>query len=606
MKFESLVQLGEYRAAHESERLFLSVPEDGIDVTYGLLYQFVRELARFLQSHGLQKGQRVAIILENGLGWALSCWGVLYAGGVVVPLNPRFKPAEAASLLQRAEVCLIITDNDGINVVTGEFAAGKAARFQTNSKAAAELLVVARRQDRSKATQLPDIRPQDEALLIFTSGSTGVPKGVILTHGNLLAASENIRQAHNLTVADIALCVLPFFHANGLIITLITSAFSGGRVVVPRKFSARHFWEWANRYRVTWFSAVPTILSILLSSKAGNPVPKSLRFARSASAALPKAVFEEFERRFKVPIIESYGLSETASQVTTNPLPPATRKVGSVGKPVGNELSIVDEYGVRVLPGVEGEVVIRGANVMPGYLNNPEANREAFKNGWFYTGDIGYFDQDGYLFLTGRRKEFINRAGEKFSPREVDEILYQLPEIETAAAVGVPDSLFGEEIVAFIQLRPGMKLSADQVIAHCRQSLVDFKVPKEIFYIGDFPKGPNGKVQRCRLADIYHQIKQTGNTIEGKDADHMACEIQAKKKHCVKIDDQACKECGYCIEVCPKGIFSQANYFNAKGYRPVQVQNDAACIGCRQCFYACPDFAINIKEVVEDQHEKNI
>lgn len=509
MSFKSLVQLGEYRAGHDRARTFLSSPEYGVDVTYGLFYQLARNFAQHLQNYGLQKGQRVAIILGNGLDWAVSCWGVLFAGGVVVPLNPRFKSAETAGLLQQAEVGLLITDHEGVNVVPREFVTGKTERYQVGSNASEELLVIVLRQGKREGAVEPvAVHPKDEALLLFTSGSTGVPKGVVMTHGNLLAAAENISQAHHLTTVDIVLCVLPFFHANGLIITFLTSVFSGGRVIVPRKFSASKFWEWANRYQVTWFSAVPTILSILLSSEQHEKVPESLRFARSASASLPIAVFEEFERRFKIPVIESYGLSEASSQVTTNPLPPAARKVGSVGQPVGNELSVVDEYGIPVPQGAGGEVVIKGANVMTGYLNNPKANREAFKNGWFYTGDLGYFDPDGYLFLTGRRKELINRAGEKISPREVDEVLYQLPEVETAAAVGVPDSLFGEEIVAFIQLRPGTQISADKVIRHCQEYLVDFKVPKEILYIDDFPKGPNGKVQRRGLVEIYHRLKR--------------------------------------------------------------------------------------------------
>lgn len=508
MSFESLVDLLEHRAGHDGERVFLSSPEDGVDVKYGFFYREAGNLARHLIGRGLVKGERVAVAANNGLNWGVAFWGVLLAGGVAVPLNPKFKPTEAAGLIEQARARFIIADDEGTNLISPETSANGAERYRTDIPLQEDLFIIAIPSGQAAITGSGDNSSQagDEAVLLFTSGSTGVAKGVVLTHGNLLAAAANIRQGHRLTAADVSLCILPFFHANGLIIVLITTLFAAGRLIVPRKFSANKFWEWANRYQATWFSAVPTILSILLSPEQRGTAPASLRFARSASAALPVAVLEEFERVYGVPVIEAYGLSEAASQVTTNPLPPETRKAGSVGRPAGNEIRVFGEDGREAPPGVTGEVAVRGANVMPGYLNNPEANREAFRDGWLYSGDLGYFDADGFLFLTGRRKELINRAGEKFSPREIDEVIYQLPQVETAAAIGVPDSLFGEEVVAFVQLRTGTQLSADSVLDHCRTLLVDFKVPKRIFYIDDFPRGPSGKVLRRRLAELYDSL----------------------------------------------------------------------------------------------------
>lgn len=505
MDFQSLVKLLAYRAAESKERIFLSWPEEQLDVTYSEFYEAAQQLAQYLQVQGLKQGERVALSLENGVHWILAFWGIILAGGVVVPLNPKFKVAEWVPLLEQAESSWMIAENQGAGLLS-EHGVNPVATAYSSPWNQAELVVSTAQRQRRKALTKDDAEFSDEALLLFTSGSTGRPKGVVLTHGNLLAEAAFIQQGHALTQGDIGLAILPFFHINGLVITMLTPLFSGGRAIVPEKFRASKFWEWVKKYQVTWFSGVPTILSILLARKDPEPLDTtSLRFARSASSSLSVAVLEEFEQRFHVPVIEAYGLSETGSQVATNPLPPSIRKTGSVGLPVGNELRIVDEQGRPVPNGIRGEVVIQGKNVTQGYLNNKEANQESFKQGWFYTGDIGFFDEDGYLFLAGRRKELINRAGEKISPREVDEVIYQLPEVLLAAAVGVPDPLFGEEIVAFIQLRPGEMVSEEQVIRHCKACLANFKVPKRIFYLDDFPKGPNGKIQRLKLVALYHK-----------------------------------------------------------------------------------------------------
>lgn len=509
MSFDSLAQLIEYRSVNDWDRIFLSSPEQQLDVTYGAFYQEAKKLAQHLEQRGLRQNQRVALLMDNGLNWTVAFAGVLLAGGAVVPLNPGLTPGEIADLLEKARVRMMITVHEKEKTLPPQVIAGRKAqpiRYRTAFAGQEDLSIFAvlPQEPADRPGERQAIQATDEALLLFTSGSTGVPKGVVLTHGNLLAEADFIRQGHKLTASDIVLCILPFFHINGLVITLVTSLFSGGRAVVPRKFSASQFWKWAGQYQVTWFSAVPTILSILLSRHGEEHVDvPSLRFARSASSSLPVAVLEAFEQRYHIPVIEGYGLSEASSQVATNPLPPEPRKAGSVGRPVGNEIRVVDGRGHAVPPGVTGEVTVKGANVTQGYLNNPEANRESFKNGWFYTGDLGRFDEDGYLFLTGRRKELINRAGEKISPREVDEVLYRLPDIETAAAIGVPDPLFGEEIVAFVQLRPGAELGAEQVARHCKACLADFKVPKRILFIDDFPKGPNGKIQRRQLVELY-------------------------------------------------------------------------------------------------------
>ncbi|HWR31189.1 MAG TPA: AMP-binding protein [Negativicutes bacterium] len=498
----------EFWATNDGERKYLSLPENNLDLTYGLFYQQAEKFALHLKKQGLEGGQRVAVSLENGLNWLIVFWGVLLADGVIVPLNPNFTPAETSVILNQAGVQYVIADNEGVKALPPELSVATDRFYRTTAVASGKVLVLALSFLPCAASDTTGENPSDrEAVLLFTSGTTGVPKGVVLTHGNLLAEANFILQGHQLTHEDIVLCVLPFFHVNGLVITLITPVLSGGRAIVPRKFSATHFWEWVRQYRVTWFSAVPTILSILLSQqKSSDERVSSLRFARSASASLPVAILESFEERFGVPVIEAYGLSEAGSQVATNPLPPKVRKAGSVGLPAGNEIRVVND-GDKVVPNGEvGEVVVKGPNVTRGYLHNSEVNRESFKEGWFHTGDLGYFDHEGYLYLTGRRKELINRAGEKIAPREVDEVIYRLPEVEIAAAVGVPDKLFGEEIVAFVQLRPGTGLGEEAIIEYCRTVLAEYKVPKRIFSLNEFPKGPNGKVQRRKLVELYHEL----------------------------------------------------------------------------------------------------
>lgn len=583
MRFESLKQLIEYRALNDGERLFAASPEKNVSLTYKQFYEIALKLAANLQAQGLRKGDRVGLVLPNGLEWAIAFFGIILAGGAVAPFNPKFTSRELAQMQERADVQMVIYGETMIG------ADGAQSHFKgVENLDPFRIAVVGSKQRAHKAS--------DEALLLFTSGSTGGPKGVVLTNQNLLAEAKFIKDGHRLTELDIVLSILPFFHVNGLVITLITTVYAGGSAVIPRKFSASKFWGWVKQYQTTWFSAVPTILSILLSKENQQEADTtSLRFARSASSSLPVAILEKFEELFGIPVIEAYGLSEAGSQIATNPLPPGIRKAGSVGLPAGNQIKIVDGNSQTVPYGVEGEVIVKGDNITPGYHNNPRANKESFKDGWFYTGDLGYFDEDGYLFLTGRRKELINRAGEKISPREVDEILYQLPQIETAGVVGVPDPVLGEKLIAFMKLRSGMKVSKETVIEHCRSFLADYKIPETVYFIDDFPKAPNGKIQRFKLVELYTTLR-SGSDMETR--------RQQKRKFRVDVDKEACKECGYCIEVCPVGIFVASDYLNAKGYRAVTAISEERCVGCKRCFIACPDFAIEVA-AVQEEGEKN-
>ena len=508
----SLRELVEWRGADGAGREFITDPETGVCLSFGRYSKAVLQLAAAIRGKGVARGERVVVVLANGLNAAVALLAIMAAGAVAVPVNPKLKEPEIAWLIGNSAARLLITDqHHGASladpVLDTDFSV--ADGYQPYNPYRFYPLPRPRSQ-RGAEENWTEPSWDDPALILYTSGTTGHPKGVILSHGNLLANAGYVCEAHRLTRDDLALCVLPLFHINGLVITLLAPLLSGGRVLMPGRFSAEHFWGWVRDYRATWFSAVPTILSLLLSH--GKPAAAdiaSLRFARSASASLPTAVLESFEGFFGVPVIEAYGISEAAGQVTSNPLPPQAHKPGSAGLAVGNRLAILDDQGRSLPAGQVGEVALKGINIFAGYLDNPGADREALRQGWFHTGDLGYLDPEGYLFLTGRIKEQINRAGEKISPREVEEIIHRLPEVETVGVVGVPHPLYGEEVAAFVTLRPGKSATADRIRSFCQEHLAGFKVPREVFFVDEFPKGPSGKIQRRLLVDLHQRIKKT-------------------------------------------------------------------------------------------------
>lgn len=503
MRDRSLRELVKTTCSENTSRIFLHLPEQAGSMTFGEMGRLTEGLGRLLSTAGFRKQERIAVLLNNGSAAAVALLGVTAAGGVAVPLNPQLTRSEIDWLLEHSRARFIVTDARQAEALLPEGERWELA-IPGSPRQAPLVLVERLPADHTQEAVADTSAPEwtDPAIILYTSGTTGKPKGVILTHGNLVSNAGGVQEAHQLTSEDTALCILPLFHINGMVVTLFTSMLVGASLVLPKKFSSRHFWHWISTYNVSWFSAVPTILSILLL----DPVPSksefsSLRFARSASAPLPIAVLEEFETRTGVPVIESYGISEAGGQVTSSPL--HLRKPGSVGLPFANALRIVDEYGVPLDSNQTGEVIIRGPNVSTGYLDNAAANHESFRDGWFYTGDLGYRDADDYVFLVGRKKELINRAGEKIAPREIEEVIYRLPEVESAAVVGVPDPLYGEEVACFLVLRPGISLTEERAAVHCSESLADFKVPKQVFFVAELPKGPSGKIQRRRLLEMY-------------------------------------------------------------------------------------------------------
>ena len=487
------------------------VAPGGPTLTYDALKAQTARLMDQLRSFGIRRSDRVALVLPNGVEVIAS---FLAVSGVATaaPLNAAYKPDEFRFYLEDTRARAVITGTTG-----GEDAVNAAPKGALHITVAmneqGEINFSGPASSRGGASEgAPSA--EDIALVLHTSGTTSRPKRVPLTHGNLTTSLRNVAATYQLGEGDVSLCVMPLFHVHGLVASTLSAFQSGGTVVVPPHFNPLNFWPVVKNHGVTWFSAVPTMHQALLnrakSRGAEDPAPRAdtLRFIRSCSAALPPSVMQALEERFGVPVLEAYGMTEAAHQMASNPLPPANRLPGSVGPGTGVDVAIMDEAGVLQPVGGKGEVVIKGANVTHGYEDNPEANASSFTDGWFRTGDEGIIDADGYLTLTGRLKEIINRSGEKISPREIDEVLLDHPAVAEAVAFGVPHPTHGEEPSAAVVLSG--EATPAELIAYCKTRLADFKCPRVIHIVDAIPRGATGKLQRRFVAEAFS--KQAANS----------------------------------------------------------------------------------------------
>jgi acyl-CoA synthetase (AMP-forming)/AMP-acid ligase II len=357
-------------------------------------------------------------------------------------------------------------------------------------------------------TEVPD---DAIALLIYTSGTTGHPKGVMLDHANLAAMCGMIIDALRLTSADHCLLILPLFHANGILVSTLSPLSAGGRVTIAGRFSAKTFFDRIERSRATYFSAVPTIYTMLADlPPAVRPDTSPVRFAVCGAAPASVELLDKFESRYGIPIVEGYGLSEGTCGTAMNPVD-GVRKPGTVGLPLpGQTVRIADVNGEPVPNGEVGEVLIEGPTVMRGYLNRPEETAKTLVDGWLHTGDVGRFDEDGYLVLVDRTKDMIIRGGENIYPKEIEAVIYQLPEIAEAAVVGRADPTYGEVPVLFVALNSGTTLTVDQIFEHARKNLSKYKLPAEITVLDTLPKNPIGKLDKPALRK---SLTETGQTV---------------------------------------------------------------------------------------------
>ncbi|MBV9520064.1 MAG: AMP-binding protein [Hyphomicrobiales bacterium] len=490
-------------AGSQGSAPFLIAPdhaqEPGRVLSYDGLLREARALAAELKARGLRAGDKVALLMPNGYQTASLFVGAMIGGFVATPLNLRSSRAGLAYALDHCD-CKILFTTPAQSAELGE-ALPLVAR-----KITIETIEVDAGQLFPDAPGSFEFEPLDEnapALLMYTSGTTGTPKGVLLTHRNLVAAATSVAKWHGLQPNDRVLSSLPLYHINGQVIGTLTPFLSGGSIVAPHAFSVSSWWRDVEAYRCTWINMVPTIIAYLLNAAAGAPPRRfpELRFGRSASAPLPPDQHRAFEESFGVPVIEGMGMTESASLVFCNPMQLARRKYGSVGLPCGVEAFIADPQGRELPTGKAGEIRFRGPNLMGGYYKSPERSAEALDaSGFLRTGDLGFRDEDGFFFITGRLKELIIKGGENIAPREIDEALLLHPAILEAGAVGIPDNDYGQEILAGIVLKPAAQLSEEELRAHCMVHLGRYKTPKFFAFLPELPKGPSGKVQRLAIA----------------------------------------------------------------------------------------------------------
>jgi acyl-CoA synthetase (AMP-forming)/AMP-acid ligase II len=491
------------------DRVAVGTADRRLQLSYRDLDIAVQDLAGLLERLGIGPGDTVALCCGNSVEFVLTLLAAASIGVAVAPLDPGLSRSGLAGRATAVHArAVIVAENE--NLYAGPAAGQQAApcpvwRVSMSGQGARAVITVP-----PGCPELPapgaGAVPRDVALLLSTAGSTSAPKVVPLTAGNVAASVSGICGTYRLGPQDATLLVMPLYHGHGLIAGLLASLASGGAVYVPRagRFSASTFWAEMVSAGATWYTAVPTIHQILLQRAAaeyprGNPPP--LRFIRSCSAPLAPAVFHQLESAFSAPVLPAYGLTESCHQAASNPLPEVGPvKAGSVGLPTGPDLRITGPDGEAAQPGTPGEVRIRGAAVAAGYLDDPGTSAATFVDGWLRTGDLGYQDPDGYLFLTGRIKEMINRGGEKFSPQQIDAVLLSSPKVLDALSFGVPDEKYGEEVNAAVILKPGQHAGEQELKTYCRSNLGEAGTPKRIYFASEFPRTPKNAGDRRKLA----------------------------------------------------------------------------------------------------------
>jgi acyl-CoA synthetase (AMP-forming)/AMP-acid ligase II len=492
----------ELLAAGDNDALAILAPGRPA-MTYSGLRTQAEQTVSALNERGIGRNDRVAIVLPNGAEMAMA-FVCVACGATTAPLNPAYRQEEFEFYLSDLQAKALIVEQGSespavaaaqkLGIPVLPIVAGDAAgtfSFETGPSGVA-------------ATSGGLAQPDDVALVLHTSGTTSRPKIVPLTHRNLCASARNISTTLALTADDRCMNVMPLFHIHGLMAAILSSLRVGASVFCTPGFNALKFFAWLDEAKPSWYTAVPTMHQAILPRAARSKDivdAAKLRFIRSSSSSLPPQVMQALEETFGAPVVEAYAMTEAAHQMTSNPLPPRARKPGTVGIAAGPEVAIMSAEGELLPLGSLGEIVIRGENVTPGYENNPKANAENFTSGWFRTGDQGVMDDEGYLTITGRLKEIINRGGEKISPREVDDVIMDHPAVQQVVTFAVPHPKLGEEVAAAVVLREGQQASERDIRDFAAARLADFKVPRTVLFLEEIPKGATGKLQRIGLAE---------------------------------------------------------------------------------------------------------
>ena len=495
-------------AASRPDGVWLVTPETKRSFSWQETHKRAEKIACYLQGAGLSEGASVAIAAPNGAAACFAFLGIIYGGFRATPLNLVAGIKTLSFVLSHSKTEMILCADDS-RALIDEAISGLAEKDETVPQILSMDVDDGPRWAEAKITPVKPIElevPSADTigLLMYTSGTTGVPKGVLLSHANLVAAGTNVMNAHKLTCADTGMCILPIYHINGLCVSVMGSVVSSGGLLMPRRFSARHFWAQMHSFDCSWFSAVPTLFAYLLNDEAVPSLNhERLRFARSASAPLAPEIHRQFEERFSIPIVETMGLTETGAQILSNPMPPEIRKIGSPGIAYGNEIMVGDEEQKPVATNGEGEILVRGPNVMQGYLDRPEETAKTITtDGWLRTGDLGRMDKDGFIYVTGRIKELIIKGGENIAPREIDEALLEHDAVLEAAAFPRACKDYGQRVEACVCLKKGRNVSDNELREFCEGLIGAYKTPDRIYFLNDLPKGPSGKVQRMKLVDL--------------------------------------------------------------------------------------------------------
>jgi long-chain acyl-CoA synthetase len=490
-------ELIEQQAAARPDAPFVLAPEADATVTYGELRGIARALAAELGAHAVGPGDVVSYMLPNGISAASVLLGAMYGGYIVSPVSLLAQDSQIEYTLAHSGTRIVFAapgEVERLRHIVARVGNGAIVR-----PTPADGLAL------PQASVVPEApEPQTPALLMYTSGTTGVPKAALLSHAALVHAGRAVGESLALTHDDRVLSSLPLYHINGQCVATLGPLATGGSIVMPHRFSASRWWPLVARYRPTWINVVPTIIAYLLNLP--DPMPdevaacRNIRFGRSASAPLPPEQHRAFEARFGISVIEAMGLTETAALAFTNPLARSERKYGTPGRPLAVEARVVASDGTERGDNEAGEIELRGPSVMLGYYKDAATTAKTLRDGgWLATGDLGYRDADGFYFITGRLKELIIKGGENIAPREIDEALLKHPAVLEAAAVGIPDREYGQEILACVVLKAGMRCDEAELRAHCLRELGRYKTPKAFRFLAELPKGPSGKVQRLRL-----------------------------------------------------------------------------------------------------------
>jgi acyl-CoA synthetase (AMP-forming)/AMP-acid ligase II len=456
------------------------------------LLRRVQAATRHLQDLGIGPGDVVALKLTNRVEFVLLLFAAWRLGATITPVNPSMTDIEVARQLKDSRARLLVSEDGEAAVADGT---AVLAVGELRDDAAAE----------PDEAPLPD--PSALALLIYTSGTTGVPKGVMLDHANIDAMADMGRRALEVGPADRCLLILPLFHVNGIVVSTLVPLLAGASVTIADRFNPQTFFDVVERERPTFFSAVPTIYSMLAAlPDQVRPDTSSLRFGVCGAAPASAELLTRFEARYGFPLVEGYGLSEGTCGSTINPVA-GPRRAGTVGLPFpGQEIRIVDADRSEVPPGGDGEVVVRGPNVMRGYLGRPEETARVIVDGWLHTGDVGRLDADGYLTLVGRSKDMIIRGGENIYPKEIEDVLVGDPSVLEAAVIGVPDEKWGEVVVAYVQPRPGSTVDPSALQSLCARSLTGFKRPTAFFVVDAIAKNAVGKIDKVSLRAAHAEV----------------------------------------------------------------------------------------------------